>query len=180
METYIALLRGINVSGQKKVPMAELRKILEDEEMANIKTYIQSGNVIFKSESNYIIALEKSIMQKIEKYFGFKVPVLVKKVSDIKMILAANPFDNTEDLEHNRIYFVLLQTVPEILKVKEFETEKFVNEAFKITDHCVYLSCKNGYGKAKLNNNLIERKLKVKATTRNYRTMKKLLELSED
>ncbi len=178
MESYIAFLRGINVAGQKKMPMAEVRKMMADAKFGDVKTYIQSGNIVFKNEINATEKLEELIHAAIEKTFGFDVPVLVKSVSEIKEILNHNPFDNPQDLEENRIYFVLLQNTPNKKLVKAFEETEYPNEKFSVSDNCVYLCCKIGYGKAKLNNNVIEHKLQVNTTTRNYRTMNKLLELA--
>ena len=178
METFIAFLRGINVAGQKKMPMAEVRKMMTDAKFKDVKTYIQSGNIVFKSEKASKEELEGMIHLAIEKTFGFDVPVLVKSVSEIRDILNQNPFDNKEDLAENRIYFVLLQNAPNLELVKAFEEIDYPNEIFSVVENCVYLCCKNGYGKAKLNNNLIERKLQVNTTARNYRTMNKLLGLA--
>jgi uncharacterized protein (DUF1697 family) len=175
-DTFIALLRGINVSGQKKMKMAELRAVLEDAGLQNVKTYIQSGNLVFDSKESNAKKLEGVIVKTILNHFGFEVPTLVVREDDIQQILKGNPFLETS--EENKLYYVLLQNPPHRELVEEFNQQNFEQEDFYITDTCVYLLCKNGYGKAKLNNNLIERKLKVQATTRNDRTMRKLLELS--
>jgi len=178
MKIYIALLRGINVSGQKKVPMGELRSILTSVGFDNVNTYIQSGNVVFESKENNTAFLEALISDKIKVAFGFEVPVLVKNRTEFKSIFKSNPFANVEAIARKQVYFVLLKNTPEKELVKLLSTEVYTNEDFKITANCVYLHCKTGYGKAKLNNNLVERKLKVEATARNYATMVKLLEMS--
>lgn len=177
MKTYIALLRGINVSGQKKIPMADLRAMLEKLNFQNVTTYIQSGNIVFASSEMDTGILEERIKAGIQKTFGFDVPVLVKSKNDLKNTLQQNPYTDPEAIEKKLVYFVLLKNVPAPEMVKAFQNESFDNEQFFITEDCVYLLCQTGYGKAKLNNNLIERKLKVEATTRNYRTMVKLLEM---
>jgi len=175
MNTYIALLRGINVGGQKKIKMAELRSVLENMGLKNVQTYIQSGNIVFGHNDTDKKALEIRVHDKIEKHFGFDVPVLILEPKDVDRILNESPFEDDGD---NKLYYVLLKNAPnEGLKVA-FNNLKFDQEDFHITDTCVYLFCRNGYGNAKLNNNLIERKLNVEATTRNHKTMLKLLELS--
>ena len=179
MKTYIAFLRGINVSGKHKVPMAELKELLVDQELKEVETYIQSGNVVFKSELNNNKALEKQIKAAILRRFEFNVPVIVKTVDQVKEILNQNPFKTNDENLRKQNYYVLLNEQPKQEAVEKFKLENFVNEEFYITSNCVYLKCHAGYGKAKLNNNLTERKLKVEATTRNYRTMSKLLELSD-
>lgn len=177
MTRYIAFLRGINVGGQKKVPMAELREVLSETGLKSIQTYIQSGNIVLESENHSKKDLQESIEKVIDDHFGFHVPVLVKSVIDIKHILENNPFNNKEDLESNRIYFVLLFQKPSDEKIILFKEEHYPKEKWQIVGDCLYLCCENGYGKAKLNNNVVERKLKVDATTRNHKTMEKLLEL---
>jgi uncharacterized protein (DUF1697 family) len=177
-KTFIALLRGINVSGQKKIKMAELRETLTQSGLENVQTYIQSGNIIFESGITEVSTLEHTIHEVIAKDFGFNVPTLVVSGNDIKRVLEDNPF--TEKEEENRLYYVLLKQAPEKDLVAQFEELRFVNEDFHVTEKCVYLMCKKGYGNAKLNNNLIERKLKVEATTRNQKTMQKLLDMTKN
>ena len=177
MQTYIILLRGINVSGQKKIKMADLRMLLEKLGFQNVATYIQSGNIVLEAKDQTIKNVEDRIGDGIREHFGFDVPVLVKSKKDFERIIMGNPFKDKSLSEGNRIYFVLLKNVPEQILVHTLEQETYKNQEFSITDDCVYLYCENGYGNAKLDNNLVERKLSVQATTRNLRTMLKLLEM---
>ena len=175
MKTYIALLRGINVSGQKKIKMADLRNALEKSNFKTVKTYVQSGNIVFDSEELDSAILEERIQDVILTHFGFEVPTMVITGSKIEAILLANPYVNRT--EERNVYFVLLKQSPAKDVIEAFNQLDFVNEDFHITDACVYLCCKKGYGNAKLNNNFVERKLKVQATTRNLRTLNKLVEM---
>lgn len=175
--TYVAFLRGINVSGKRKVPMAELRAMCERLNLQNVKTYIQSGNIVFKSSMVQTNDIAILLHNEIQKHFNFNVPVIVKTVNELSQIIEKNPFVSQEDITANRIYFVLLNSLPAIELLENLSEETFENEEYVVIDNCLYLKCALGYGKAKLNNNLIERKLKVLATTRNYRTMNKLQEL---
>ncbi|NAY92073.1 DUF1697 domain-containing protein [Muricauda sp. JGD-17] len=177
MQTYVALLRGINVSGQKKILMPDLKATFENIGLKRVVTYIQSGNIVFESTSSNIKELETSVHRAILRDFGFDVPILVMAANDIVSILESNPF--AEEKEKKGLYFVLLKETPNKERVSKFNNLKFEDEEYYIISTCVYLNCKAGYGKAKLNNNLIERKLKVEATTRNWKTMQKLLELAE-
>ncbi len=177
MITYIALLRGINVSGQKKVPMADLRSLLEKSGLQNVQTYIQSGNVIFQSVQTEILELESLIQKSIRSHFGFDVFVLVKTKKDLQSILNDGPFS---DQKTEQSYFTLLHHAPEINLVDDVKKIDYHNEEFIISDQCVYFYSDAGYGNAKCNNNFFERKLKVTATTRNFKTMTKLLSLCED
>ena len=178
MVVYIAFLRGINVGGHKKIPMAELRLLLAEVGLNNVKTYIQSGNIVFESTIKSTITLAKLIQNSIEEKFGFKVPALVKMAKELEQIFLSNPYNSEAYLENNQTYFVLLFELPIKELVVLFNEERYPNEEFYFSDNCIYLLCKKGYGNAKLNNNLLERKLKVTATARNYRTMQKLLELA--
>ena len=178
MKTYIALLRGINVSGQKIIRMADLRVTMEKLGLRNVSTYIQSGNICFRSENASREELETKIWDGIYSDFGFKVPTLIVDGEDIEGILESNPFKN--ETNEKGLYFVLLKEAPSEVLVSEFSKLEFENEYFHVTPNCVYLNCKTGYGKAKLSNNLIERKLGVQATARNLRTMNKLLEMAQE
>lgn len=177
MGKQIAFLRGINVGGQKKVPMAELRSLLTDNGFKGVSTYIQSGNIIFEEADVSVTETKFSLEKIIKAHFGFEVPVLVKSVSDLHKIIRSNPFSRKEDLEANRIYFVMLFGPPKKERLDLFRKEVYSHETWELVEDCLYLCCKNGYGNAKLNNNLVERKLGVEATTRNNRTMLKLLEM---
>ena len=177
MNTYIALLRGINVSGQKKVPMAELRELLSKVGLKDVQTYIQSGNVVFRSSENEAEKLASLIQNAIEKRFGFEVPTLVKSSIKLQEIFDACPFPEDEKTES---YFVLLFASLSKALVDEVSKMSYPSETFVITDDCVYLCSSAGYGNAKCDNNFFERKLKITATARNYKTMVKLLSLSAD
>ncbi|AUP80200.1 DUF1697 domain-containing protein [Flavivirga eckloniae] len=177
MQVYIALLRGINVSGQKKIPMAELRELLTNTGLKNVKTYIQSGNVIFKSPEKDNAKLELKIHQAIKTHFGFEVPILVKTPKELQQVFDECPFP--EEKKTNS-YFTLLYSIPDTALVKEAAEMSYPNEEFVITNNCIYFYCSIGYGKAKYNNNFFERKLKTTSTARNYKTMVKLLEMTSD
>ena len=177
---YVAFLRGINVGGHKKIKMADLRIIFERLGHNDVKTYIQSGNVIFKSDVDDRSNLEKRISEAIKINYGFEVPVLVKTRTELNNILKNNPYSDPEELAANKIYFVLLKDIPAKEDIETTSTIIFDNESFRITAACVYLRYALGAGKAKCTSNFFETKLKVISTSRNYRTMTKLIELSFD
>lgn len=177
MTTYIALLRGVNVGGHKKVPMAILREILEKSGLINVKTYIQSGNVVFQTSEINKIKLKEFIQKTIEHHFGFLVPIIVKTNEELQFV-----FDNCifSEAKKTKSYFILLNKAPEVSLVKEAEKIIFESEEFAIVNNCLYFYSSSGYGRTKFNMNTFEKKLKVKATSRNYKTIKKLLELSKN
>lgn len=177
MMVYLALLRGINVGGHKKVPMAELRELLSDSGLKNVKTYIQSGNVIFQSKLTDILKLESKIKKAILAHFGFDVPVLVKSFKNFQTIFEECPFEKEKK---EKSYFVVLNKIPEVKLIKEAQKLTYENEEFIIKNQCIYFYTSMGYGQTKFNMNTFERKLKVIGTSRNYNTMVKLLSLSSE
>ncbi len=173
MNTYISLLRGINVGGHKKLKMDDLKLLFEELGFEDVVTYIQSGNVVFSAKEGK--GLSQKISKEIEKKFGWEVPVLVKTVDTIAKILANCPFEETKKAE---AYFMLLASPPKEELMETVRKISYPNEEFVLTTECVYIYFGNGYGNAKLNNNFFEKKLEVAATTRNYRTLAKLVELA--
>ncbi len=177
MNTYIALLRGINVGGHKKVPMAELRELLTKSGLINVSTYIQTGNIFFQTSENRTSNIEAIIHNTIRDHFGFEVSVLVKTPQDLKRIFDACPFSEEKK---KKSYFTILHNIPNNELVEDASKKVYEGEEYLIINDCIYYFCKKGYGKAKFNMNLFERKLKTASTSRNYNTMVKLLSLSEE
>lgn len=180
MTTYISLLRGINVSGQKLIKMQALEKTFQKLECEKVKTYLQSGNVIFTSNATSAKELEKQIEQEIKKDFGFDVPVLVLTETKLRDTISNNPFINQSDKDIVYMHITFLGSIPENIDVKSLESKKLEGEEIFISEDIVYLYCPNGYGKTKLTNNFFESKLKLTATTRNWKTTNELLKLAEN
>ena len=173
MKTYIVILRGINVSGKNKLPMADLRELLSTLNFQNVQTYIQSGNIILDSDetkSNVCQKIKEGIVSK----FGYDVPVLIRTISEWEKAIANNPYP-TEN--HKILGFAFLREIP---KEKSFEITGTEEDVYTIIEDVVYIYCPTGMARTKLTNNLFERKLKVTATSRNFRTTLKLLELAKD
>ncbi|MCM4150742.1 DUF1697 domain-containing protein [Arenibacter sp. N53] len=179
MTTFIILLRGINVSGQKKIIMSDLRTMLDNLDFYSVRSYIQSGNIVINSDITSPIKVSQIIKEGIKATFGFDVPVMAKTFIELKEIIEQSPFVEHSDLETKKWYYVLLQEAPNNELTNILQQEQFPNERFVISNNCVYLSCDQGYGNTKCNNNFFEKRLKVQATTRNHRTMMKLLEMAE-
>lgn len=176
MSTYIALLKGINVGGHKKVPMTELRKLLTKEGFQSVQTYIQSGNVVLQT-SEKAAEVEDIIQMAIMDQFGFDVSVIVKTREALQTIFEASPFSNEIK---EKSYFIMLNKAPKKELLKEVESISYENEEVIIKNDALYFHSSTGYGNAKFNMNTYERKLKVVGTARNYNTMLKLLSLSSE
>ncbi|HNR85491.1 MAG TPA: DUF1697 domain-containing protein, partial [Taishania sp.] len=179
MNTYIAILRGINVSGQKIIKMDALRQLFENSGFSNVRTYIQSGNVLFSSEQTNTSELEQLIATQIEKEFGFQVPVLILTHLELQQIVENNPFLNDETKNPAFLHITFLASTPVEDAIDQLTIKKAEQEAFLLTQNALYLYCPNGYGNTKLTNNFIESKLKVQATTRNWKTTLELLKMAE-
>ena len=174
MQTYIALLRGINVGGHKKILMAELRALLEKLNFKNVQTYIQSGNVVFQSSVEDINSIENTIKDQILNQYNFEVPVLVKTPQELRSIFDSCPFSDDKKVNS---YFTLLYSIPSTENIEIVNEVKHLNEAFVVTKNCIYFYSSTGYGRIKYNSNFFEKKLNVIATARNYKTMVKLIEM---
>lgn len=175
----IAILRGINVGGRRKILMADLRSLFESLGFTETKTYIQSGNVIFSddSKSSDLIVADKIEIAITEKY-GFDVPVIVRSSEEIKQAVQNNPFLKNKEADINHLFLTFLKEKPSSENQTKTESYNYAPDQFVILDKDVFLYCEGKYHKSKLTNNFFEKKLKVAATTRNWKTVLKLLELS--
>jgi uncharacterized protein (DUF1697 family) len=172
MEKYIILLRGINVSGKNKIPMVDLRDLLNKMDFKNVQTYIQSGNIILESHLEKTEICNK-IKEAILLKFGFDIPVLARTIKEWEKAIENYPFS----IKNEKI--VAFTFLYKALKETRIEVKNILEDAYKIVDDVVYLYCPTGFGNTKLTNNLFEKKLNVIATTRNFKTTVKLLELSK-
>lgn len=178
MNTYIALLRGINVSGYNKIKMVDLQQLFKNEGFENVITYIQSGNVIFSSDEIYISKIEQTIINRIEKQFSYTINVLVLKKNELEKVYNSNPFVEIDNLDFKKVAVAFLDTIPTKEGIAKVEALAATEEKVRCIEKAMYLYCPNGFGKTKLTNNTIETKLKVSATSRNWNTITKLVELS--
>lgn len=178
MTTYISILRGINVSGKKMIKMNALSRMYEGLGFDNIKTYVQSGNVIFTSGDKDVKEIEKVISSQIEAEFGFDVPVIVFDTKTLEAIIENNPFSKDGSKDATFMHVTFLADTPVEFNKEVIVRKKQPDEEIAFAPNAVYLYCPYGYGRTKLNNNFIESKLKVKATTRNWKTTNELLKLA--
>lgn len=179
MQTFISILRGINVSGQKKILMADLKSLYENLKFTDVTTYIQSGNVCFKSKENLSdILLAEKIEKAIYKKYAFEVPVIIRNEDELKNIISSNPFLKEKNIDEKKLHVTFLSQLPGNAEIKNISDVDYSPDQFIIKDKEVFLHTPAGYGETKLSNNFFEKKLKVKATTRNWNTVNKLLEMA--
>ncbi len=179
MKTYISLLRGINIGGHKKIKMDSLRENFSSLGYSNIKTYIQSGNIVFCSREEDKTKLETEISSMIMDKYGFDVPVLVLNSDEINEVIANNPFANSTNHNKDFIHITFLSKEVKDINNLEIESKKESEDEYKIINKAIYLYLPKGYGNTKIHNNFFEKLLKTQATTRNWKTCLELLEMSK-
>ena len=178
MITYIALLRGINVSGHNKIKMVALKQLFINMGFSSVITYIQSGNVIFTSSEKNSSKIEEQIVENVKKEFGHTIKVLVITKEHLLTIFTSNPFLKNETIDIKTLYVTLLKENYLVEGIKFIEPYLTNNEELKIIGNCAYIQYPAGAGNSKLTINIIEKKLQTVATSRNWRTISKLVELS--
>lgn len=177
MTTYIALFRGINVGGHNKLPMKKLRAILETLGYENVATYIQSGNAVFTTGDDRS-SIEAAIAGAIEKRFGFKPRVLILTQDEMQDAASANPFPGGED-DPGRLHLSFLTETPENPDLQKLEDLKSDTERFTLCGQVFYLHAPDGIGRSKLAGRL-EKALGVPATSRNWRTVQKIMGIAKN
>jgi len=176
---YISILRGINVSGQKKIKMGNLNSLYESLDFQNVVTYIQSGNVIFDATIKNKADLKTKIEEAIAKKYKFHVPVEIRTNREIGDILKNCPFGSVDLLGYGtKVLVTFLSSKPSEVRVSDIQKCVVAPEKLVLRGKEVYLYCPNGFGKSKLSNTFLEHKLGVEATTRNWKSVHKLYELS--
>jgi len=177
MTKHISILRGINVGGKRKILMADLKELYAKLGYKNIVSYIQSGNVIFDAKEKDQSKIEEKIYKAIKKVYDFEVPVVVRSAEEIEQIISNNPF--TKKSEDESLHLTFLKEIPSEEHLEKIATYNYPPDKYKIEGKDVFIFCVGKYHKSKLTNNFFEKKLKVGATTRNWKTVNKLLELSK-
>lgn len=181
MTTYISLLRGINVAGRRSIKMDALRAMYQALGLGRVRTYIQSGNVIFSAEQTKASHLEQIISSRLLADFGFDVPVLVLSRDRLAQIIASNPWSIDEGKAPERLFVTFLKDASATeQELARLEQRRRPGEELALTPGAIYLYCPEGYAQTKLSNDFIERCLGTQATTRNWTTITTLLSLAQD
>ncbi len=178
MKKYIALLRGINIGGRNKILMKDLKDLFIDLGYQNVITYIQSGNVIFESDvTTSTIDLSIAIKKGIQKAFDLDIPTLVITKNELTHAANNNPF-YTSEIDITKLHVTFLKQKPNTTLVSEINSKTYkTDDIFEIKEKFVFLHCEKKYSQSKYSNAFFEKQLHVDATTRNWRTVSKLLEL---
>jgi uncharacterized protein (DUF1697 family) len=179
METYIAVLRGINVSGKNIIKIKALAVALENAGLSKVKTYIQSGNIVFCHQKVPLGNLRDLIHTTIIKNFSYEVPVIVFTKDYLKRVIQSNPFLNQPDIDMKRLFVTFFAAEPENDAHEAMLAIDLTPDKILRGEKAYYGYCPGGYATTKFNNDFFEKKAKVKATTRNWRTCNKLLEIAD-
>lgn len=174
----IALLRGINVGGSKKVPMAELRALMERLGFSDVKTYVQSGNVVFSGPRRAARAVAREIEAGIVEQFGFEVLITIRTRDELAAVVEANPLGDVAD-EPKRHHVVFLSDAPDPDAIAALAPEDPAPEAWALIGRELYLWTPEGVTDSPLFKAFGEKRLGLRATARNWRTVEKLLELAD-
>jgi uncharacterized protein (DUF1697 family) len=174
MKHYAIFLRGVTPSGKNRVPMAELRAALGDSGLLDVRTYIQSGNVIAKSDLDHS-SLQSLVHDVIAREIGADISIVARTHDQLNRIMKGNPFPSNAA---SRTYFSLLTAAPAAQQAEDLVRLDFSPDCVRLVGDTIYTLYATKYSDSKFNNNFFERKLKIVATTRNFNTMSRCVELS--
>lgn len=180
MKTYIAILRGINVSGKNIIRMAELAELLKGIGFENVQTYIQSGNVIFNYHESAPEVITATIQKMIFENFQFRVPVIVLTFGELEIVIAGNPFIDEPTVDKSKLHVTFLSKIPDLEKIEKALQILNPPDEIHAGEKAFYIYCPGGYGRTKFNNGFFEKKLGTIATTRNWNTTLELLRLAKN
>ena len=177
MHTFVALLRGINVGGRSLIPMSELRSLFAGMDLDEVSTYIQSGNVVFSSTSDDRQKLAADIEKRIAAAFEVSPTVLLRTPAELAEIAAGNPFLSRQS-DLSKLHVVFLSAPPSTDAVGQLDPARSPPDEFDVRGREIYLHLPNGAGRSKLTIDYFEKRLGVRGTARNWKTLTKLIELT--
>ncbi len=180
MAIYISMLRGINVGGNKIIKMNQLRKSVEALGFEQVKTYIQSGNVAFKTGKIATSALSKKIEKKILNDFGFSVSVISRSSDEMAKTVANNPFLKQRDVDPEKLHVMFLSEAPAPAALKKLSSVTVPPDQCRSVGREIYFYLPNGVSQSVLFKSPVDRILAVIATTRNWKTVNSLHQMCQD
>jgi uncharacterized protein (DUF1697 family) len=175
MTTFVSMLRGVNVAGHRRLKMSELAEIITSLGYDSVRTYVQSGNVVFSTNIADACSLAKRVEKELKGRLGLDVAVIIRTARELATIVARNPFAGKEQ---SRLHVTFLYTKPAHVQTEKMEAVQGEDEEFAVSSREVFLFLPNGYGRTKLSNNFFEKALNVPATTRNWKTVTTLLDMA--
>ncbi len=176
-QRYVALLRGVNVGGKNKLPMADLRDIFTAAGYAAVQTYIQSGNVVFEAAPDLAERMPEIVTGAVRRRFGYETAVVVRSREELRQVVASNPFDTSGD--PRLLHVAFLENAPGAEAVSRLDPERSPPDAFAVRGRNVYLHYPNGVARSKLTNEYLAAQLQSVSTMRNWRTVLTLLDMIE-
>lgn len=175
MTTWVALLRGINLGSHNKVAMAELRQMADELGLTNPETYLRSGNLVIDTDLSES-ALVQTLVDGIEERFGLQVPVICRSSDELGEIASSHPF-STLGLDDKFLHVAFLDREPEDRVKEMIDPADYPPDRLEADGREIYLAYPEGSGRSKLNQGLLESRLGVSVTARNWRTVTKLAEM---
>jgi len=177
-DVYVALLRGINVGGKNKLPMKSLVTVFEQLGCTAVKTYIQSGNVVFRAPPALAARLPERVSAEIAARFRLSVPVIVRSAAELRVVVRDNPH-LAAGAEPDKLHVAFLADGPAAAAVARLDPERSPPDELVVRGREIHLHLPNGVGRSKLTNQYFDRVLSTTSTLRNWKTVLALLELTE-
>jgi uncharacterized protein (DUF1697 family) len=179
MKTYISFLRGINMTGHNIIQMADLKVLYQMLGFEDVETYIQSGNVIFRSSKN----IEKSdislmIEEAITLKYNYRVPVMIKTVAELHSLLSVNPFLNEESFDPAKMAVIFVREELSRQRIEKVSNLDYPPDKFRIVGNEIFIWCPNGFGRSKIYTGFFEKKMGINGTGRNWKTITTLLDIA--
>jgi uncharacterized protein (DUF1697 family) len=175
-ETYLALLRAINVGGRNKLPMKDLAAMFVEAGCENVRTYIQSGNVIFAAEPEVAAQVPVAIAAKIASAYGYRMPVVLRSSEQLIDVISHNPFLEA-GVSEDALHVMFLADAPSQSLIDRLDPDRSPSGVFTVRNQDIYLHLPNGVAESKLTNAYFDSKLRTVSTVRNWRTVTKLRDL---
>ncbi|HVT11380.1 MAG TPA: DUF1697 domain-containing protein [Fimbriimonadaceae bacterium] len=173
---YVALLRGINVGGKNILPMKDLAALFVEAGCAEVRTYIQSGNVLFRADPDVAEDAPEIVSAMILERFQIRSPIILRDLHSVETVIAGNPYLK-EGVPPEEIGVLFLGSVPEVESVAKLDPARSAPDRFEVVGRDVYLHLATGFAKTKLTNDYFESRLRTPSTARNWRTVLKLREM---
>lgn len=176
-KTHIALLRGVNVGGKNRLPMKDLRAIFEEIGCGDVRSYIQSGNVVYSASKAMSKRVSRRAAAAIEEHFGFRSPVITRTALEFERAVHDNPFPEAEEAPKT-VHLGFLASEPTETSLATLDPERSPPDRFIVRGREIYLHCPNGVARSKLTTAYFDARLGVVCTMRNYRTVTRLLDMA--